>query len=184
MVKTLHFHCRGCGFNAWLQTAALKKERKKEKQTSQVNEFSTFLCMGRCKSLGSLKSFLWYGPYLSWASILFFSFQNSLLVHSLCGCGSWKFDGCNILCLLIWQTTFFIHVWESRLDFSWLFLFNKVRIREVKGGLPRVPLLMSGQDEKQLRHLDLQFTVLTDPLGCCPLGSRYKALISFSLGVL
>ena len=30
----------------------------KENQISQVKEFSTFLCMGRCKSLGSLKSFL------------------------------------------------------------------------------------------------------------------------------
>ena len=30
----------------------------KENQTSQVNELSAFLCMGRCKSLGSLKSFL------------------------------------------------------------------------------------------------------------------------------
>ena len=30
----------------------------KENQTSQVKEFSTFLCMGICKSLGSLKSFL------------------------------------------------------------------------------------------------------------------------------
>ena len=30
----------------------------KENQTSQVNEFSTFLHMGRCRSLGSLKSFL------------------------------------------------------------------------------------------------------------------------------
>ena len=30
----------------------------KENKTSQVNAFSTFLCMGRCKSLGSLKSFL------------------------------------------------------------------------------------------------------------------------------
>ena len=28
----------------------------KENQTSQVNEFSAFLCMGRCKSLGLLKS--------------------------------------------------------------------------------------------------------------------------------
>ena len=34
----------------------------KENQTSQVNEFSAFLCMGRCKSLGSLKLFLWYAP--------------------------------------------------------------------------------------------------------------------------
>ena len=116
--------------------------------------------MERCKSLGSLKSSLWYSPYLSRASILFFSFQNSLPMHSLCGCNGWKFDGCSILCLLIWQTTFFIHVWESYLDLRWSFLFKKVRISEVKGGLPRFPSLMSGQDEKQLRHLDLQFTVL------------------------
>ena len=34
----------------------------KENQKSQVNEFSTFLRMGRCKSLGSLKSLLWYAP--------------------------------------------------------------------------------------------------------------------------
>ena len=30
----------------------------KENQTSQVNEHSAFLCMGRYKGLGSLKSFL------------------------------------------------------------------------------------------------------------------------------
>ena len=28
------------------------------KQTPQVNDFSAFLCMGRCRSLGSLKLFL------------------------------------------------------------------------------------------------------------------------------
>ena len=43
----------------------------KENQISQVKEFSAFLCMGRCKSLGSLKSFLGYAPQLSGASILF-----------------------------------------------------------------------------------------------------------------
>ena len=37
----------------------------KENQITQVKEFSTLLCMGRCKSLGSLKSFLWYAPELS-----------------------------------------------------------------------------------------------------------------------
>lgn len=31
-----------------------------KKQPSQVNDFSTFLCMGGCESLGSLKSFLRY----------------------------------------------------------------------------------------------------------------------------
>ena len=36
----------------------------KENQPSQVNEFTAFLWMGRYKSLGSLKSFLWYMPQL------------------------------------------------------------------------------------------------------------------------
>ena len=49
----------------------------KENQIFQDKEFSTFLCMGRSKSLGSLKSFLSYAPqhlglvskvYMSWAS--------------------------------------------------------------------------------------------------------------------
>ena len=30
----------------------------KENQTSQVKEFNTFLCMGRCQHMGSLISFL------------------------------------------------------------------------------------------------------------------------------
>ena len=30
----------------------------KENQIPQVSEFTAFLCMGRCRSLGSLKSFL------------------------------------------------------------------------------------------------------------------------------
>ena len=30
----------------------------KENHISQVKEFSAFICVGRCKSLGSLKSFL------------------------------------------------------------------------------------------------------------------------------
>ena len=44
----------------------------KENQTSQVKEFSAFLCMGRCESLGSLKSFLRYVPQVPGASILSF----------------------------------------------------------------------------------------------------------------
>ena len=39
----------------WLEH---QKITVKENQVSQVNEFSAFLCMGRCKSLGSLKLFL------------------------------------------------------------------------------------------------------------------------------
>ena len=34
----------------------------KADQRSQVNAFRAFLCLGRCKSLGSLKSFLWCAP--------------------------------------------------------------------------------------------------------------------------
>ena len=44
----------------------------KENQISQIKEFSTFLCMGRCKSLGSLKSFPWSAPLLSGAGVLCF----------------------------------------------------------------------------------------------------------------
>ena len=43
----------------------------RENHLSQLNEFSTFLRVRRCKSLGSLKSLLWYAPSylgpLSWA---------------------------------------------------------------------------------------------------------------------
>ena len=42
-----------------------------ENQIFQVREFSAFLCMERCKSLGSLKSFLSYAYPLSGTSILF-----------------------------------------------------------------------------------------------------------------
>ena len=103
----------------------------KENQISPIEEFSTFLCMGRCKSLGSLKSFLWYAPQLSRASILCFLIPSLLRVHCWGGCRSWLLDGghslfpswvplwlaigaavmwwldgCNILCLLIWQIIF------------------------------------------------------------------------------
>ena len=36
----------------------------KENQISQVKEFSVFLGMGRCKCLGTLKSFFGYAPQL------------------------------------------------------------------------------------------------------------------------
>ena len=44
----------------------------KANRISQVKEFSPFLCMERCKSLGSLTSFLAYISQLSGASILQF----------------------------------------------------------------------------------------------------------------
>ena len=57
--------------------------------------------MGRCKSLGSVKSFLWYAPQLSGASTLCFHSLSFLRAHQLTICG-----GCDILCLLIWQEMF------------------------------------------------------------------------------
>ena len=68
--------------------------------------------MGRCKRLGSLKSFPWYEPQLSEGSILRFSVLRVLKVASLgstieVGCSSWWLDDCNVLCSLIWQATFF-----------------------------------------------------------------------------
>ena len=55
----------------------------KENQIYQINEFSVCLCMERYKSLGSLKSFLWYAPQLSGASILCFLILSFLRVHCL-----------------------------------------------------------------------------------------------------
>ena len=51
----------------------IKRLLTKENQISKIKEFSTFLCMGRFKRLGSLKSFLSYVSQLSWAGILYFS---------------------------------------------------------------------------------------------------------------
>ena len=48
----------------------------KENQTPQVKEFSAFLCMGRCQSLGSLKSLLSYASQLSGANIQCFHIQS------------------------------------------------------------------------------------------------------------
>ena len=54
----------------------------KENQIPQVKEFSTFLCMGRCKGLGSLKACLWYVPHLSGASTLHFNILSILRLTS------------------------------------------------------------------------------------------------------
>ena len=107
----------------------------KENQISQVKEFSAFLCMGRCKSLGSLKSFLWYASQLSGAYILVSTSWvfSGLTVGSGCSllASRWQvilcflpefpqgspghlwwsevaavFDDFDILCLLIWHPLF------------------------------------------------------------------------------
>ena len=50
----------------------------KENQITQVKAVSSFLCNGRCKGLGSLKSLLPYAAQLSMASILCFHILNFL----------------------------------------------------------------------------------------------------------
>ena len=53
----------------------------KENQISQVKEFGTFLCMGGCKSLGLLKSFLSCASQQSGTRILSFSHPERLRAH-------------------------------------------------------------------------------------------------------
>ena len=82
----------------------------KENPLSGVKEFSAFVCMGRCKSLGSLKSFLCYAPQLSGASILCFLILSSFRAHHRWrgpGGVMWWLEGCSSLCFLIWQAIFF-----------------------------------------------------------------------------
>ena len=53
----------------------------KGNQMSHVKEFSAFLCMGRCKSQGSLKSLLSYASQLYGAWIVCFSYPEFLSAH-------------------------------------------------------------------------------------------------------
>ena len=63
----------------------------KESQMSQVKEFSAFLCMRRCKSLGSLKPFLWYASQLLGPVACVFTSWAPLGTH----CREWlQSDGC------------------------------------------------------------------------------------------
>ena len=104
----------------------------------QVKKFS-ILCMGRCKPLGSLNSFLACAPQLTgadpvslgvgrWLLLAFPSSSESVLVV-VCVCAGgvgsipwpavsgalvhiWRpeiTDGCDISCLLIWQETVSVH---------------------------------------------------------------------------
>ena len=100
----------------------------KENQTSQIKEFRAFLSIGRCKSLGSLKSFLWYTPLLSGGQYPHFF---KLSAPAVGDCSSWLLYGrhpvsilnslrahlqssCNVMAwwlqhplLLSWKATFF-----------------------------------------------------------------------------
>ena len=65
----------------------------KENQTSQVKEFSTFLCMGRCKSRGWLNSLLLQASQLFCVNILCFHILSSFGAY----CREWlKPDDCQI----------------------------------------------------------------------------------------
>ena len=85
----------------------------KENQTSQAKEFSTFLCMGKCKNLGSLKSFLSYVSQLSGASILGFLHPEFLCAHHRV----WlQPDGCQITgigLLPLCPQGSEIHIWRA-----------------------------------------------------------------------
>ena len=89
----------------WQQSAGSLNIKRllliKENQISQVKGFSAFLCMGRCKSLGSLKSFSEpsRAPQLSGAYVLCFPLGSPAMVAAIT-------EDCDILCLLTFQEIF------------------------------------------------------------------------------
>ena len=76
-------------------------------QTSQVNELGSILCMERCKSLGSLESFLWYTLNLSGASIFCLSILSAPWVHiwGRLAVAAGLMAAFSVYCLLMWQVT-------------------------------------------------------------------------------
>ena len=82
----------------------LVTHRKKE-QTFQVNDFSAVLFMGRCKSLGSVKLFLFVHPNTVEPVSPFFCILNSLRAQHW-GQLQWLMAvGSSIHCLPEWQAT-------------------------------------------------------------------------------
>ena len=100
----------------------------------ELQEFDTFLCIGRCKCQGSLKSLLGYAPQLSGASILFFLILSLIRVVAASAGGLiasilflflvpsgltiwmtalWWHDCCSIIYLFIWWKTFFFFHWQN-----------------------------------------------------------------------
>ena len=51
---------RGRGVAKIYRSSQTSTDKVRENQTSHINEFSTFLCTGRCKHLDSFKSVLLY----------------------------------------------------------------------------------------------------------------------------
>ena len=72
----------------------------RENQTPQVNELNTFLCMGRCRSLGSVTSSLWWHLSLSATSALCFPALSLLRVHLVSSCGGCWLDSWQPVCIL------------------------------------------------------------------------------------
>ena len=72
--------------------------------------------MGRCRSLGSLKSFLWYASQLSAASVLCFSSLSFPRAHQLTSMVAAIADDCDILRLLVWLKIFHLSPqWKKNL---------------------------------------------------------------------
>ena len=72
----------------------------KENQISQAKEFSIFLCVERFKSMGSLKSFLWYAPETCQASVLCFYILSFFRAHFRGWLQFWWLLDANILSFL------------------------------------------------------------------------------------
>ena len=89
-----------------------------ENQISQVKEFSAFLCMGRCKSPGSLKPFLSYVSQLSGFSILCFSHPEFLSAdhREQLQPGACQTTGTLLLPGHTWGSE--IHIWRARISMT------------------------------------------------------------------
>ena len=121
--------------------------KQQQPQDNQSQGMQHFVGIESCKSLGSLKSFLWYAPQLSETRVLFSHPEFlGLTMGSDCSqtAARWQVffpscvpsgltsspfvvsaivDDCDILCLLIWQEMFhsllFIFFAFSDLDENW-----------------------------------------------------------------
>ena len=85
---------------------------------SQVKEFA-LLCMVRCKSLGSLNSFLWYVPQPSGVNILCFPILSFFRVYHQRWLQSWrKLDGGQSLFLFQVPSGLTVIGWQSMATFT------------------------------------------------------------------
>ena len=83
------WHCLSLGLEwKWIKRLLLIKT----KPHRYLKEFSSFLCMKRCKSLGSLKSFFFCGSQLNGARILF-PYPSHLRCTIRGGCRGWFLGG-------------------------------------------------------------------------------------------